>query len=252
MIDVHSHIIPQIDDGSASFEESYDMFLEATNAGFTDIITTSHYIEDYYEVDHIKRYAWVVAMNNVLKEHDIDLNLHCGNEIYITKNLIKLIKEKKASTLADSKYVLFELPMNNNIVYLNEIIFEIKSLGLMPVIAHPERYLYVQQNPNMLIDLIKQGVLFQGNFASVIGKYGNHAKNTIKQLLKANMIHFLGTDCHRSNDIYSKMSEIIRELKKILGDAKFEELTEVNPSHIIKNEEFDISEPIKIKTGLFN
>lgn len=252
MIDIHSHIIPQIDDGSTSFEESYTMFLEATKAGFTDIITTSHYIEDYYEVDSITRYAWVVAMNKVLKENNINLNLHCGNEIYVTQNLIKLIKEKKASTLADSKYVLFELPMNNNVVYLNEIIFEIKSLGLIPVIAHPERYTYVQQNPNILIDLIKQGVLFQGNFASIIGKYGNQAKSTIKQLLKANMIHFLGTDCHRSNDIYSNMKEIIQELKKVIGDAKFEELTEINPTHIIKNEEIHILEPIKIKTGFFH
>lgn len=252
MIDVHSHIIPKIDDGSQSFEDSYTMFLEASKAGFTDIISTSHYMEDYYEVDSIKRCAWIVAMNKILKEHNVNLNLYCGNEIYITQNLVKLIKEKKASTLADSKYVLFELPMNNNIVYLNEIIFEIKSSGLIPIIAHPERYTYVQKNPNMLMELVKQGVLFQGNFASIIGKYGNNAKDTIKKLLKANMIHFLGTDCHKSNDVYIKMNDIIQELKKILGDEKLEELTETNPRHIIKNEEFNILEPIKIKTGFFH
>lgn len=252
MIDIHSHIIPKIDDGSESFEESYTMFLEAEKAGFTDIISTSHYIENYFEADSIKRHAWIEAMNKVLKENKINLKLHCGNELYITQNLIKLIKQKKASTLADSKYVLFELPMNNNVKYLNEMIFEIKSLGMIPVIAHPERYVYVQKNPNLLIPLIEQGALFQSNYASIIGYYGNHAKNTVKKLLKNNMIHFLGSDCHKKNDIYSKMNEIMIELEKILDKEKIEELTTINPSKILKNEEIKITEPIKVKTGFFH
>ena len=108
------------------------------------------------------------------------------------------------------------------------------------------------ENPNMLIDLIKQGALFQGNYASIIGKYGNYAKNTLKKLLKANMIHFLGTDCHRKNDIYTQMGDIIKELKKILDSEKLKQLTTINPSHIIRNEEFKILEPIKIKSGFFH
>lgn len=251
MIDIHSHIIPKIDDGVATFEDAYTMFLEAHEAGFTDIIATSHYIEDYYEADSIKRHAWIEAMNKVLKENKIDLKLHCGNEIYITQNLLKLIKEKKASTLADSKYVLFELPMNSNVKYLNEMIFEIKAIGMVPIIAHPERYTYVQENPNILLQLIEQGALFQGNYASIIGYYGNHAKNTIKKLLKANMIHFLGSDCHKKNDIYSKMNEIVIELEKIVGTAKFEELSNLNPSRILKNEEIEITTPSKVKRGFF-
>lgn len=252
MIDVHSHVIPKIDDGSESFEESYTMFLEAEKAGFTDIISTSHYIENYFEADSITRHAWIEAMNKVLTENKINLKLHCGNEIYITQNLIKLIKQKKASTLADSKYVLFELPMNNNVKYLNEMIFEIKSLGMIPVIAHPERYAYVQKNPNLLIGLIEQGALLQSNYASIIGYYGNHAKNTVKKLLKNNMIHFLGSDCHKKNDIYSKISEIMIELEKVLNKEKIEELTTINPSKILKNEEIKVINPTKIKTGFFH
>lgn len=252
MIDVHSHIIPKVDDGAVNFEEAYTMFIEATEAGFTDIIATSHYIEDYYEADSIKRHAWIEAMDKVIKENNINLKLHCGNEIYITQNLIKLIKEKKASTLADSKYVLFELPMNNNVKYLNEMIFEIKSLGMIPIIAHPERYSYVQENPNLLIDLIELGALFQGNYASIIGYYGSHAKHTIKKLLKANMIHFLGTDCHKKNDIYRKMNDIMIELEKIVDKIEIEKLTTINPSYIIKNEEFEIYKPTKIKLGIFH
>lgn len=251
MIDVHSHIIPGIDDGAINFDESYSMFVEANKAGFTDIISTSHYIEGHYEEDSIKRHAWIKAMNKILINNNMELNLHCGSEIYITQNLIKLIKDKKASTLADSKYVLFELPMNNNIKYLNEIIFEIKSLGMIPVIAHPERYSYIQENPNLAITLISQGALFQGNYASVIGYYGKHAKRTLIKLLKANAIHFLGTDCHKMNDIYTKMDEIIKKLEKTIGKDKLEELSTINPKHILKNEDIKIIMPSKIKTGFF-
>lgn len=252
MIDVHAHVIPKIDDGAKSFEESYAMFLEAIEAGFTDIIATSHYMEKYYEVDMIKRNAWIQAMNNVLQEKNIELKLHTGNEIYITENLITLIKDKKATTLATSKYVLFELPMNNNVKYLKEMIFEIKSFRMIPVIAHPERYSYVQKNPNMLIDLIEKGALFQANYGSIIGTYGKHAKNTVKKLLKANMIHFLGTDCHKKQDIYRQMNEIMIELRKIIPDNKIEELTSINPQHILENTDIEVSLPIKVTKGFWN
>lgn len=252
MIDVHSHIIPKIDDGAKSFEESYAMFLEAKEAGFTDIIATSHYMEKCYEVDMIKRNAWIQAMNKVLQEKNIQLKLHVGNEIYITQNIISLIKDKKASTLANSKYVLFELPMNNNVKYVKEMIFEIKSFRMIPVIAHPERYSYVQKNPNMLIELIEKGALFQANYGSIIGIYGKHAKNTVKKLLQSNMIHFLGTDCHKKQEIYKQMDRIMLELRKVITNEKIEELTSINPKHILENTEVKPPIPNKIKRGFWN
>ena len=252
MVDIHTHVIPNIDDGSRSFEESYIMLEQASEAGFTDVISTSHYLEGHYEADDKERNTWIQSMNKVLKENNVKLKLHIGSEIYISQNLIKLIKQKKASTLANSKYVLFELPMNNNIKYLNEMIFEIKALGMIPVIAHPERYSYVQEDPNMLINLIQQGALFQANYGSIIERYGKQAQKTVKKLLKANMIHFFGTDSHKKNGIYSKMNEIMIELGKILDKEKIEELTTINPNHILKNEEIQIVEPNKIKLGFFH
>lgn len=251
MIDVHCHIIPKIDDGSPSFEESYKMFEEASKAGFTDLIATSHYVENHYEVDTIKRHAIVEAMNKLIKEKGINLKLHCGSEIYVTPNLLKLIEEKKASTLANSKYVLFELPMNQTVKYLEDVIFEIKASGLIPVIAHPERYSCVQDNPNFVYELIKEGVLFQANFASISGYYGKQAKKTLVKLLKANMIHFLGSDSHRSSK-YEQISENIKQLEKVISKEKIEELTKINPKHILENKEIKIEEPSYIKRGLFH
>lgn len=251
MIDIHSHTIPNIDDGSKSFEESYIMFNEAKNAGFTDIICTSHYMENYYETNTIERAAWVKAMNKILADNNVGVKLHIGAEIYISQNMLGLIKNKKVCTLANSKYVLFELPMNSTINYLDDVVFELQSAGLVPIIAHPERYLCVQKDPNMVVKLVEKGVLFQANYGSVIGLYGTSAKNTLKKLLQADAIHFLGTDVHRQNTIYINMEQILVELNKIVEEDKLEMLTTLNAEKILNNEDIQIEIPNKIKKWIF-
>lgn len=253
MIDIHSHIIPKIDDGSQSFEESYALFEEASKVGFTDIISTSHYIEGYNQTDSVTRHAWIQAMNEVLKDKQIPLTLHSGAEIYISQNLVTLIKEKKVGTLADSRYVLFELPMNTMVKYLDEVIFELQAIGLVPIIAHPERYQFVQKNPNVLLPFIEKGVLFQSNYGSLIGRYGKEVQTTVKKLLKANMIHFLASDVHKKNTIYYKMDEIMIQLEKLLPKEKIQELTTKNAQRILEDKEIEITIPNPIKNkGLFH
>lgn len=251
MIDIHSHVIPEVDDGAHSFQESYEMLKEAEKAGFTDVIATSHYIENHYEVDGTQRQKSVDELNEKLRDDNINIKVHCGSEIYVSQNMIELIKNGKANSLANTKYVLFELPMNNNIMYLNEIIFELQSSGFIPVIAHPERYLYVKNNPKILIELINKGVLFQSNYGSIIGKYGNTAKTTLKKLLQFNMIHFLGTDAHRTNSIYTDINTAIEELRKIISEEKINELTIKNPKHLLNNEDIKIEE-LKVKKSIFD
>lgn len=249
MIDIHSHIIPEADDGSKSIEDTFVMLEEAQKAGFTDIISTSHFIEGHYELNKIDRQAWIIALNKGIKQKNIDINLYNGAEIFVSENMCDNIKNNIIGTLNNSRYVLFELPMNTKTIYLNEIIFKLISMDLVPIIAHPERYSYVQKDPNMLIDFIEMGVLFQSNYASIIGYYGKEAKNTVKKLLQNNMIHFLGTDNHRPNTIYADMNNILQELKKVISDEKIELLTEINPRKIINDEEIATEQPIKIKEG---
>ena len=150
MIDFHSHIIPNIDDGSQSIEDTICMLEEAKKVGFTDIISTSHYIEDYYEVDEKKRKEYI---DNIQKEVE-GINIIIGSEIYVTHNIVNLINEKKASTINNTRYVLFELPMNSNVLYLKNVIFSLLENKFIPIIAHPERYSFIQKNPNWLIEYI--------------------------------------------------------------------------------------------------
>ncbi len=247
MIDIHSHIIPQADDGSKSIEETFNILKEAQDAGYTDIILTSHFIEDHYELNKTDRQAWALALNEGIKKKDININLYPGAEIFVSQTMCENIKNGTICTLNNSRYVLFELPMNTKTVYLNEIIFELISMDLVPIIAHPERYAFVQKDPNILIDYIEMGVLFQSNIASITGYYGNEAKKTVKKLLQSNMIHFFGSDNHRQNTIYANMNNIIEELKKVITKQEFKLLTEINPRKIINNEEIATEQPIRIK-----
>ena len=164
MIDFHTHILPNIDDGSRSIEETFNLIKEAKNVGFEAIVLTSHYIENYYETDTPEREVWINAIHENLQTKNIDIKLYLGNEIYMTENIVKLLEDGKASTINDTSYVLFEMPLNIEPENLYDIIYEMKQCKLVPILAHPERYTFIQNEPELAYDLIQKGVLMQANY----------------------------------------------------------------------------------------
>lgn len=248
MIDIHTHILPGIDDGSKDIMQTMQMIKEAELAGFTDIITTSHYIENEYDVGKVDRQSLIDAIQNEINKEEINIILHNGAEAFITNSLVDLVEDNEIPTLADSRYVLFELPMHMNVLYLDRVIEELITSKYRPIIAHPERYDIVKENPNMAIKWVKNGVLLQANYSSIIGNYGVDAKNTLLKLLDANAIHFLGTDTHTPNTKYIQINEMLEEYKKVIGEEKLEELTKLNPNKILNDEKIRPDEPEDIVT----
>ena len=247
MIDFHTHILPNIDDGSKSFEESLELIKEAKEAGFEGIISTSHYIEGYYETTNADR----EKLLNSLKEKE-DVELHIGSEVYLTEKIIDLLKEGKASTINNSCYVLFELPINEKMINYKDIVFKMVSTGFIPILAHPERYSFVQKDPNNVKELIELGVLMQCNFGSFIGMYGKKAEIIAKKMLENDMVHFLGSDVHRQNTIYKKIPNIINKIESLIGSEKLSKITEINPSFVLNNKKIDISDPKSIELSFFD
>ena len=235
MIDFHSHILPGIDDGSRSIEQTIRMLKEAKEAGFTKIISTSHYMEGYYESDETER----IELLNEVQKNISGIELYLGNEKYITNNMIDLIQNKQASTINNSKYVLFEFPLSAKSMNDKEVIYRLIENGFVPVIAHPERYSYVQDNPEYIEELAEMGALFQANYGSIIGMYGKKAEKTLKKLLKNDLIRFFGTDSHRIDQVYTKMPKILKKLHKVLSDEEIEEFTVINPQKVLNNEEIE-------------
>ena len=238
MIDIHSHIIPGIDDGSKSVEETFEMIKEAEKVGFTDIFTTSHFIPHYYEPTIEEIIIWRDKLQEKLDSRNIDIKLHSGMEIYISNKLHELIKESKVLTLDESRYMLIELPLSSNVNYLDYILYFLQTMGIVPIIAHPERYTYIQEDPTIVEDYIEKGALIQCNYGSVLGLYGKKAKKTIKILLKRKQVHFLGSDCHKQNSMYKKIPKAIKKIKNIVGDKEFYKISTENPKKVLNKQEW--------------
>lgn len=247
MIDFHTHILPNIDDGSKSVEETFNLIREAEKAGFDSIISTSHYIENYYESPVEEREEWIKALSGALKKESIDVELYLGNEVYFSENIIQLLNENKIAKINNSRYMLFEFAMNVKPINVYDVIYEMIQNKITPILAHPERYRFIQQDPSLVYELIDTGVLMQANYSSIIGWYGEKAEILVKKFLESNMISFLGSDVHKPNTIYLKMPEILEKLEQTIGKDKLYELTTLNPKKVLQNEVIEIPETKEFK-----
>lgn len=235
MIDIHSHLISNVDDGAKSPEETIELIKEAREAGITDIILTPHYIINSYEQNAETLILLKDKLQQIINSENINVNLHIGMEVYITDNLVEILKQNKILTLAGSKYLLMELPLNTNVQYLDMVIFRLIENNIIPIIAHPERYKFVQEDSSKVRELIDSGCLIQSNIGSILGIYGKKAKKTIKYLLKNDLINFIATDTHRKNTIYPLLEKGIKKIEKITGKEKVKELTNLNAQRILNN-----------------
>ena len=238
MVDLHSHIIPGIDDGSKSVEETFNMIEEAKEAGFTDIVLTSHFLTHYYEPTTGEIVLWKEKLQEIIEKKKIEINLHSGMEIYISNKIEELIKEKKILTLANSRYMLIELPLSSTVNYFDFVLYFLQSISIQLILAHPERYKNVQENPELIQEYIDKGALIQCNYGSILGLYGGKAKKVIKYLLKNNQVHFLGSDCHKEGTIYPLVPVAAKRIKKIIGEKEFNIISTENPKKVIENKEW--------------
>ena len=248
MIDIHSHILNNVDDGSKSLENTIEILKKAEQAGFSDIVLTPHYIEGYYENTKSLIKEKIAELKKELYKQDIIVELHQGNEIMLTENTPKLLNESKIATIANSRYVLFEVPLSNRMLNLEQIAYVLKANGYIPILAHPERYAFVQEDPNEIIDIIKLGVLIQSNYGSFIGQYGRTAKEVVEVLLENHLINFLGTDVHRHGGIFENINEILRRIRSISEDERYiNEITSVNQRKVLNDLDIYTKYPIGIR-----
>lgn len=233
MIDFHSHILPGIDDGSKSYEETLQMLEEAHNVGFDKIISTSHYAVNCYDAPEYKRKEIVDELN---EDQQVLSEIFLGSEIFLTYNVTELLQEYKASTINGTNYVLFELPLRNHFSNLKDVINRLKAENYRLVLAHPERYAVVHKDFKLLYELQDLGVLFQANYGSILGMYGSGAKKTVKRMFKEDMITFLGSDAHKHKSIYLEVPKAIAMISKFYSNERLQELTTYNAEKILRGE----------------
>lgn len=239
MKDIHNHLLPYIDDGMKDKEESLYTIKKLKEMGFSDFIFTPHYIIDsQYDVDNIKK----TSIYNDLNQE----NTYLGNEIYINDQIIDLIKENKIKPLNNSRYLLVEFSLFNQLSNDYSILIDLIKYGYTPVLAHPERYHYYQHNMAFFKLLVDNGILLQGNLTSLLNK---KERKILLNLLDLNLIHFLATDIHREKDLVLINRSLII-LNRLLKKDKINELLNINPGKVINDE--PLTNQIVIKTSLLD
>ncbi|MBR3180085.1 hypothetical protein IKF57_00930 [Candidatus Saccharibacteria bacterium] len=200
MIDIHSHILPGVDDGARDFDDSLKMLRELEKNRITHVICTPHYIDaTNYSSPAAENRKIFRELKAKAKEASINVKLYLGNEIYLTENLFALIKTGKIIPLNDSSFLLIELPLSGEYSNYESIFKLLIRAGWHVVLAHPERYRSLQKNYDLALDLRNSGVHFQCDLGSLLGQYGASAKKLVKRLAKDHLIFAFGSDIHRAH-----------------------------------------------------
>lgn len=237
MIDVHCHILPGIDDGAKSFEDSLVLLRKAAAAGITDIILTPHYIcGTKYNADNVTKWKLFCELRSLVAAERIPVRIYLGNEIYIDGKLPEMLGGYELSTLNSKKYVLVELPVQAEDKSAKSTLFSLVQKGLVPVIAHPERYIYVQENPEYFDEFLNMGCVLQGDYLALTGKYGKRAEKTLKKLLFADKIFCLASDVHKTTDDYCAEAVQKKLMRIFRNPGKIDELLTENPRKILCGE----------------
>ena len=248
MLDIHNHCLFGIDDGAGTIDEAARLLKVAEEDGVSSVILTPHYsvldgfIADYDTVENLKK-----ELEERLKEDGINITLYTGNELFIHDKLDQMLDDKAVHTLAGSHYVLVEFPMDRYRDEYDEILYNMRISGYWIIIAHPERYAYVQKDPSFVCRWTDYGYYLQANTDSlkVVKK-----EKVIDYLIKRRILHFIASDAHgvyRPAVLSGAYKYITANYSKEVADRLFK----VNPEKIISNQRLDEMPEVKGK-GIFD
>lgn len=199
-VDLHSHLIPGIDDGSQNMEESLSLIAKMEKLGYEKLITTPHIMADAYKNTPIIIEEGLEALREAVQKEGIEIEIEAGAEYYLDDGFVELLRKGDIMSI-DEKYLLFETSYVSKPLRTEEIIFEIASAGYIPLMAHPERYRYIKDPIKEYGRFKELGVLFQVNLNSLTGQYGKSAMHLAEILSKNGMIDFLGSDAHHEKHV---------------------------------------------------
>lgn len=235
-IDIHSHILPQIDDGAKNIDMSIKMLRIAQQNGICSIILTPHNKPMHHNASPEKIGSLTDELQEAANKKEIAIRLYVGNEIYYRSNILEILEERKASTLADSMYVLVEFGPMDDFDYIRNGIYQLLSGGFRPILAHVERYGSVASSVERVRELVKMGCYIQINAGSVMGQYGFGTKKFTRQILKQGLVHFVATDAHDDVRRRPCLLDCAKYIDKKFGEDYAEKILKENPEKVINNE----------------
>ncbi|MBT2718152.1 tyrosine-protein phosphatase [Bacillus sp. ISL-57] len=218
MIDIHSHILPGVDDGAKHITESIAMAKIAVSEGIRTIIATPHHKNGFFENEKFDIIEKVAELNDALKAESIGLDVLAGQETRIYGDILADYHAERILTLNDGgRYVFIELPADHVPAYTEPLLYELQMKGLVPIIVHPERNLEFMESPNHLYKLVKHGALTQITAKSIVGGFGKKTKKFAFQLIEKNLTHYIASDAHNTKSRAFHMAEAFTEVENKFG-----------------------------------
>lgn len=208
-VDMHSHLLPGIDDGVQTFEQSIEIIRRFEKLGYKKLVITPHIMSDFYRNTPAIILRKLDQLNDIIRQLSIDISLEAAAEYYLDEFFVRKLEVKEQLLTFGNQYLLFETSFINYSPYMERAIFLMLSNGYKPVLAHPERYDYLHRQFHKLEEWHSKGVLMQVNSGSLVGYYGPEAKALAEQLIDRQMVSFIGSDCHRDKhfDTHLKSQE---------------------------------------------
>ncbi len=233
MIDIHTHILPGVDDGSPDLETSLRMARLAVEDGITSVVCTPHMaVEHPFPPGFIGER--VAQLAQALQEAGIPLQVLPGAEIVLSAELPRYASMGKLPTLGEgSRHLLIELPFVGTPVFAEQVFFELQLAGYTPVIAHPERSNLGLQQPKVLEQLAERGILLQVNVTSLLGREGPHVRRLALKLIRQGTATLIASDAHNAHDRVPVLSSCRRLINRLRKPGLFEALTCDNPGRVI-------------------
>jgi protein-tyrosine phosphatase len=223
-IDIHSHLLPGIDDGARTFEDTLRLTKALQGFGVSQFITTPHIIQYVWDNTHDQILSKKETTVAELEKNKITIPFSAAAEYLMDDQFVRLFQSGELLTLKDN-YVLVEMSYINAPIQLYSILFDLQVAGYIPVLAHPERYLFYHNNFREYEKLKRAGCLFQLNLLSVVGYYGAEITKIAEQLLSKGMYTYVGSDVHHDNHIASFEQKVkikdLAPLKEVIANNQF-------------------------------
>lgn len=241
MIDIHSHIIFDVDDGPKTLEDSRRLLEESYRQGVRTIISTSHRRKGMFETPEEKIAANFKQVQELAKQVADDLTVLYGAEIYYTSDILKKLEEGTFPSLGDTKYVLIEFSMNTPYKDIHSALGNVIRLGMTPVVAHIERYHCLENDEDRVSELINMGCYMQVNSSNVLkpklfGDRYKFMKKRVQFFLERDLVHFVASDMHNLDDRPPYMQKAYQIVAKKYGAERAEELFKTNQEILLSNE----------------
>ena len=252
-IDIHSHLIPQFDDGPKNFQESLDMLRQAADQGIVAVFATSHFNEWIPREVEKEYFDKLAQLREKAESQNISITVHSGSEIFYHQYVEKTVKKSKVTTLGNwGQYILLEFPMFQMPDGAEEVLFKLVADKYIPIVAHPERYVKILERPRRILNFIRFGGLLQVNGGSILGHFGKDIQKLALQLLEQELVHFIASDAHSPKSRQFVLKAIAEFLQDKVPQDYLNRLLFENQKMILEKQ---VIEPIQLpeeqKLGLF-